>query len=396
MNKILQLTVLNLKLIFARKSTSLIYLVVACLSIYLVAGLYSQTDKGFKFPVGIIDQDDSTFSREITRAFSANDLILGQVVDEDRGQDLLRNHQVEALITILDGAGRQSESGEPEDLFKVEYLKDNSFTMMLMDILSKDVLAELSLLKAANYYNDGMEALVDGNYIGKAYNTVYNIGKTMDLSDKTQYYLSIHMVGRGESELAWYNQSLFLEKMIIGVLYILISFFILFAGLWMVTRQKNDLGHKLSLVYSDLEQTLSGWLSLSLVGVFMTLPVMVVSLYYGKEFLHMMVMNILFVMGMAAFVYLLIVVMGGVQVYLLLGTTLVLAGGIMTGSFFPIDDEAGLAGLLAHLLPGYYSSKVYFNQEYLRSFAVYTLVYMLLLLWCSNILRKVKKNKNMS
>lgn len=164
----------------------------------------------------------------------------------------------------------------------------------------------------------------------------------------------------------------------------------------MVTRQEKELGLKLSLVYSDLIQTLSGWLSLSMVGILMTLPVMGVSLYYGKAFFHMLAMNVLFVLGMAAFVYFLTLLMKGVEVYLLLGTTLVLSGGIMTGSFFPIDDEGGLAGLLAHLLPGYYSSKVYFNQEYLRSFAVYTLVYMLLLLWCSKILRKVRKNKNMS
>ncbi len=396
MNKIHQLTSLNLKLMFTRRSTKFIYILVAAISVYLLANLYGQADKGFKFPVAIVDKDDSRFSNEVIHAFDSNELISGLEVQEEKADKLLRNHQVEAVITILEGAGRQGESGDPDRLFEVAYLKDNSFTMMLMDILSKDVLAELSLLKAAKYYNDGMKDLVDGNYIGKVYNKVYNRGKTLDLTDKKGYYLSIDMVGHGSQELEWYNQNLFLEKMIVGILYILVAFFLLFSGLWMVNRQKSDRIHKLDLVYGDMEQTISGWLSLSLIGFLMTLPVTGLSLYYGKGLFHMLAMNILFVIGMAAFVYFLVIIFSSAQMYLLLGTSLVLAGGIMTGAFFPLDDEQGIAGFIAHLLPGYYSSKVYFNQDYLVNFTVYTMFYMLLLLWCSNILRKVKKNRSMS
>lgn len=391
MGKILQLIRLNLKLILARKSIVAIYLIVSVISVYLVANLYSQVERGFRFPVAFVDEDGSRFSEEVIQAVEANDLIQVEVMADDEALAKLRDNQIEAIITIEEGAGTKVESGLLENLIQVDYLKDNTFTMMLMDILSKDILAEVSILSAARYYNEGYKALVNEKAVGNIYNKVYNIGKELDLTDKTQYYLDIEMVGDVGRELEWYNQSLFLEKMTIGILYILIAFFVLFAGLWILKQHENPSSKKLKLRYSSIHRTLGDWLSLVIMGLCMTMPILVVSVIYGKDLGLMVTMNSLYILSTGAFVYLLILLIPKVELYLMLGTSLMLLGGIMTGSFFPIDYENPLVAIVATMFPGYYSSRVYFDPGFLGEFTVFAGLYMVLLIGCSVLLKKTFK-----
>ncbi len=395
MHDFMNIFILRCRLMFKRKSYWIIYTLVMIIVSVLIISLYQQVDRGLSIPISIVDLDQTEFSRLIIDSISENSLLNVVITDEDNGIKDVKEQKVEATIVIKDKAEEKVVNGELENLFTVYYLTGNSFIVMLTDILSGDFLDEISIITASRYYNEGYYKLVDSEFEKNIYNNVYKEGSKLDFSKKVNYYLNIELIGDSNKELSWYNQSLILEKMTVGIIYIFIGFFVLFEGLEIVRDRKSAVYKKLKIlkikpsIFKGAEL-----LSLVLQGLLMTLPVTIISVYYGKGLAHMVLINMLYVLGISSFVYFIIHIVPKMEIYLLIGTSVILGMGIVSGSFFAIDYSNEIVQMIAKAFPNFYCISAYFDKGIIWEYSGYTGIYSLVLFsLCFGIERLTLRSK---
>lgn len=372
--------ILRMKIMFNRKVFWIIYILIAMSIGFLVNSLYEQVEAGMQFPLALVDYDNSEFSKLVMEGISDNELLIVSMVTESKGDELVRNRKVEALVIINQGAEKKVRDGDLDNLFTVNYLEGNSFIAMLTDILSGDFLDEISLITSGRYYLDGYSKLLDANVEKNIYNNVYETGKALDFSDKKDYYLKVELVGDESKDLSWYNQNILLEKMTIGVVYIFIAFFILFEGLDILVDRRSSGYTKLNLLHmSRWVINLAEWFSLVVSGLMMLLPFLWVTVMNKGNGLYISYISVLYIIGTSSLVYVLVHLMTKDELYLLMGTSFILATGIVSGSFFAVDYTTFTSKILARAFPVFYSVNAYFDKGYIIEYSIYTILYFIIL-----------------
>lgn len=375
MYKMMNLLLLRLKIMFNHKSFWLIFILITLLVSILVSELFSQVEKGVKIPVGIVDLDKSDFSEYVIDQLSINDLIDIRVLDESSVDQLVKDQTVEAVYIITKGAEKKVIQGNIIKLIEVVYLDENYFTMMLTDILSGDFLDEICIYIASRYYVDGYNKFISDSSVD-IFNDVYDKGHDLTNINSENYYIDIELIGDNNKSLDFYNQSIVLEKMTIGIVYIFIGFFILFEGLHIIRDRSSDVYNRMKLSgVSVLILNISELMSLIVAGLLITIPLTIVSLYYGKEMFSVIIINCLFNVSMSSFIYLFLHIIKGIKGYILVGTSVIIGMGIVSGSFFSIDVNNSIIRLVAQMLPTYYSVNAYFDRAIISDYLVYTLVF---------------------
>jgi len=392
MDKMLNLLNLRLKIMFSHKSFWIIYALITFLVVILVSQLYNQVDQGVKIPVGIVDEDNSKFSEYVVDRLKENHFIDAVMLESASIESYVKEQKVEAVYIIKENAEKKVVEGNLKSLIEVVYLDENYFTMMLTDILSGDFLDEICLIIASRYYNLGYKELVDENYKSDIYNEVYREGQNFD-SVEDNYYLNIELVGDNNQNLEFYNQSIVLEKMTIGISYIFIAFFILFEGLHILKDRELLVYKKISISgLSVLFNNTAELLSIIIAGLMMSVPFTILTIYFGKSPLFMIFVNTMYVISMSSFVYIFLHVIRGINSYILLGTSVIIGIGIISGSFFTINIQQPMILFIAKLFPTYYSVNVYFDKALIREYSIYTSIYLsIIFLLCIVIDRKLIK-----
>ncbi len=308
---------------------------------------------------------------------------------EDEAEAMVRNRELEAVYIIDEGARDKVMNGKYEDLFRVVYLEDNNFIMMLTDIVSGDFLDEIAMMAAARYYDEGAAEYLDAISKDLVYNKVYREGDSFQWDDRESFYIDIRVVGDEGKQPEWYNQSVLLEKMTVGIIFVFIGFFVLFAGLHLVSDRNT---HNYQRIYTTgiplLHILAVELVTLNLAGLLMALPLISVAAYHGRGFFYLMLVGELYVLGMSGFVLLFLRLTDSRTGYLLVGMTVVIGMGIVSGSFFAIDMTRGWIGLVARSIPGFYSVNAYFDKGHIRGYIMYTGVYVLILIGISCLIDK--------
>jgi len=378
MVRLLNLLGLRLKIMFNHKSFWLIYLIVTILIAILVSQLYLQVEKGIQIPVGIVDEDQSEFSKYVLEALGENDLITIVDLEYSQIEEAVKDQQVEAVYIINKNAEKKVIQGDIEGIIEVIYLDENNFTMMLTDILSGDFLDEICIIIASRYYVDGYKEYVSDQEL-PIFNEVYTEGHQLKNVNSENYYLNIKLVGENNKELSFYNQSIVLEKMTIGIVYVFIGFFILFEGLHILRDRNTDVYKRLKISGVSIKGlNLSELLSLMISGVLITLPMTIIAIYFGKDVKSVIILNCLFIISMSSFIYLFLHVIKGIKSYILIGTSVIIGMGIVSGSFFSVDLTSSLIKTIAMLFPTYYSVNGYFDKAIIVEYSIYTSVFLLL------------------
>lgn len=378
MNRVLNLLNLRLRIMFNHKSFWVIYGLITILVTILVSQLYLQVEKGIQVPVGIVDEDQSEFSRYVLDALGENELITIVNLEEDEIEDAVEDQSVEAVYIISKHAQEKVIQGDLEELIEVVYLDENNFTMMLTDILSGDFLDEICIMIASRYYIEGYNQYVAEENL-TIFNEVYTEGHQLKNVNSENYYLSIELVGDNNKELEFYNESIVLEKMTIGIVYVFIGFFILFKGLHIIRDRNTDVYKRLKLSgVSLIRINVSELMSLMISGLMMSFPITILTIYFGKDIISVIILNCLFVISMSSFIYLFLHFVMGIKSYILLGTSVIIGMGIVSGSFFSINLSSSLIKTIAMLFPTYYSVNGYFDKGIIVEYSIYTSVFLLL------------------
>jgi len=379
MDKMLNLLSLRLKVMFNHKSFWVIFIIISVLVTILVSQLFLQVEKGIRIPVGIVDDDQSKFSNYVLEELSENELI--QIVELEKIDidKAVKTQRVEAVYIIKKNAEKKVIQGDLKELIEVIYLDENNFAMMLTDILSGDFLDEICIVIASQYYINGYNDYVSDKPL-TIYNEVYEEGHKLDTINSENYYLNIKLVGDNNEQLSFYKQSIVLEKMTIGIVYVFIGFFILFEGLHIIRDRNTSVYKRIKLSgASNITINISEMISLMIAGVLISMPLTLISLYFGKDIISVILLNCFFVISMSSFIYLFLHIIKGIKSYILLGTSVIIGMGIVSGSFFSINLSHDIIKNFAKLFPTYYSVNGYFDKAIIREYSIYTSIYFLVI-----------------
>jgi len=362
---------------FGRASFWFIYCLTAGMTVFLIGQLYTQVETGILIPVGIVDLDQSKFSEYVLEALEDSTLVETMYLGEDNIRRNLVDHKVEAVYVIHEGAQKNVEKGKLDDLFDVYYLDGNYFTMMLTDIISGDFLDEICLITASRYYLDGYKKYINENTDQNIYNTsVYKNGKHLDLTQRSNYYIDIHIEDEANHELTWYNQSIVLEKMTVGIIFVFIGFFMLFEGISIVKERKQESYLKLHLSGLTVGmKNLVESIALFIAGLSIGLPMLALIGFFTSNLVYYSLIILLFILSLSQLIRLFICWFKSYYGYVIIGTSLIIGSGIVSGSFFTIDLSNPIIDTVARLFPFYYSVNAYFDKTTIKEYIVYTILY---------------------
>lgn len=388
------LNLLNVRLRIMMKHWSFIFMYIGLcvITVILVSQLYEEINQGVEIPVGFVDLDQTDFSRHVIEEMEGNPLIKVIVFEEAEGIRAVKNQSIEVLYTIQKDANENVRQGDFEDIFEMTYIDGNYFASMLSDIFSGEYLDEISLRLASDYYARGYKLYIGDSVELEEENLVYQIGKGITFKDRDSYFIRLTLIDEGEViPLEWYNQNVLFEKMTIGIVYIFIAFFIMFGGIHILKDRE-------SMIYLKVRQSgiktiwiiVAEYLTLVFGGILISIPLTLVSVYYGEDFGAMIVINGLYVLSTSAMIYLFIQFFKGVMSYTIIGTGLVIGMGIVSGSFFSIDTLSDPIANVARFFPAFYSVQTYFDKGFVMEYSIYTMCYLVVSLFIIYMLSKRK------
>lgn len=367
---------LKLHIMFNRKSFYLIWLLISLITSVLIFSLYRSAEQGVQIPIAVVDGEETEFSGELIRSISEHPSLIVMETSLKEGEDLLATNLVEGLLIVNEGATEKVLKGELENIMTVRYLNGNYFIMMLTDMVSGQILNEISLITAGRYYEYAKEDLLGIQSSDSPLNEVYYTGSLYDFSDRSGYYLDVELVGDNPKTLETYKENLLGEKMTVGTVYIFIAFFILFEGLQLLSERKSATFEKiLILPNSNIIFSLSEFITLVISGIMISIPLTIISGVFNGEVVYVFAVNLLFVISTSTFIYLLAHILTKEYLYLLGGTAVILGTGIVSGSFFAIDYANETVAFIASLFPNFYSMNAYFDKSIIREYSGYTVLY---------------------
>lgn len=388
MDKIFNLLNLRIRIMVKHWSFLMMYVLLCIVTIILVSQLYEELERGVEIPVGFVDHDNSRFSEYVIYEMADNPLVEVVMFEENEGLKAVKNQQVEVLYTIVEGAEEKTKKGDFDELFEMTYLEGNYFASMLSDIFSGEYLNEISLRLASDYYERGFNRYIDGNTQLDDNNLVYEIGQNITYDNRDSYFIKLTLLDDGEvMPLEWYNQNVLFEKMTIGIIYIFIAFFIMFGGIHILKDRQ-------SMIYLKVRQTgvsrlsilMAEYMSLVIGGLFISIPLTIVSSYYGENMLDIFIINGLYIFTTSAMIYVFLHFFKRVMSYTIIGTGLVVGMGIVSGSFFSIETLSEPIANIARIFPSFYSVQAYFDKGFIKEYSIYTFSYVLITLALSYVI----------
>lgn len=367
---------INFRRIFKRKSFYIMYSVTAILMSLLVSQLFEVAQKGIKIPIGVIDEDHSEFSLYMLENLTENPLLNVYILENNQIEDNIKNQRVEAVYIIPKGTQAKVNLGNVDMLLEMVYLDGNNFAVMLSDIVSGDVLDEICLKITKNYYDQAMQQ-VDSTYVIEDSNEAYAIGKNIDLSGQENYYVDIQIADSDEINV--YDpseQNILVKKMTLGILFVLIGFFGIFIGL--EHKIENTKAIELRLMASGtgfIHFQIAQLVTLSFGVLLMSIPLWVLNIVYGESEPETLLVYILYSLGISSFVFLIDSIFDSPGTYIIVGVSLIIGMGIVSGSFFSIDIDQPLLLAIARMCPSFYSMNVFFDKSLIREYIIYTGIY---------------------
>ncbi len=371
---IVSLLRLRLKLLFNQRSFWFLYIGLVALIITMMVGLYQQVNQGLVIGIGVVNNGDTDYNETFIEKMQNEPSIHVTRMSRQEGEDALRDQRIEALYVLPEDMKDKMEMGNYEELFQMVYLADNAFAVMLTDIVTGIFLEESAKQTAARFYHDALLTLKDEK-VAPVYNEVYEQSGYNADKETALKYLKIswkekNMVSSGAS------RQVLLEKMTVGVIQILIGFFIVFAGMHLMGQESEEVRKRIysTPVHSWVLQ-LSGWMVMILVGILAIVPMIVVGVYGGKGILHLTAVYGLYVMAVTGFVQGVMVIARKPITFVFASTVILMLMGMLSGSFYSVGSTTVMSGILSKIFPSFYAIESYFDKDYILEYSIYTSFY---------------------
>jgi len=390
-SQIFQLIKSGITIILSNKVAFYVYMVTVLLMILLLSQMFSQAKQGIQIPVGIVDKDESEFSNFMIKRLSQNPLIKVIKVDETKIKTTITQQDMEAIFIIPKDAQARLLAGEIKGLIQMVYLDENYFALMLSDIVAGDILDEITLRIAEDYYSLGRKK-IDSTYEIKENNEVYIQGKTVTYETQENYFVSIHFSNNKRLNIYDPTQdNIMMQKMTLGISFILIAFFTLYIGIHLKEIYHISNQRRLGVAGISVVQMYIAQLVTLIIGTLvMSLPLGLLLFYYERTTIPMIFILLLYAISLSCYVNIVSSLVSKTFLFMVVGLSSIIGMGIVSGSFFSIDVTNPVIFLVAHCFPTFYSMNVYFDKSLFREYSIYTGIYSLVTCCMGIIIVKIK------
>lgn len=370
----LSLLWLRMRLLFKQRSFWGLYIGLVILIVAMMLGLYQQINQGLVIAVGVVNEGEMAYNEKFIQAMDNEKVLHVTKMTRQEGENALRDQRIEALYILPQDMESKMMAGRYNQIFTIVYLADNAFAVMLTDIVSGIFLDESARQTAARYYHDAMKELKEEN-VPDIDNAVYQSSEKEPVHKGKLKYLDISWKD-GVSNVENESRQILLEKMTVGVIQILIGFFIVYSGMHLLGEESADARKRLygSPIRSWMIQ-LSGWVVMLICGGLAIVPMIAVGVYSGKGLGHLLIVYVLYVLAMTGFVQGFMVIAKKPMVFVFGGTMILMVMGMLSGSFYSVGSEALMANILSKIFPSFYAIESYFDKGYILEYSIYTSVY---------------------
>lgn len=241
----------NLQLFFKHRFL-LIFTILLPIVFNLFFGIIFTSYDIDQVPIGLIDQDQSSISKDIVQGLKDHPSLSVETSTLAEAEKMLKTNKIEAYFIILKGFNTAIESSDYKESIELYYLDKSSIGPALGDLIAGEVMMPLAIHKAANM----------SDYYAKKNNLQAHHDKTLALGkaykDENTFVMNIDTIVKMPQVLA--NETLDIQEvlklnMIAGFSLIVMSFAILFSNSYLIDSHYKRVENRLivsGIKYSQL------------------------------------------------------------------------------------------------------------------------------------------------
>lgn len=215
---------MRMKLIFKDKSTVLVMIFAIVLFSLLLRTMTGSAETLSALPIGIIDEDGSSASRDLIQALEDNETIRIVKGEQKELQKLLLDEMITSIFVIRENYETKLKRGYVSNLITMVYKEGNKAASILSDVVAGAMIYPISLYKSFHYYEqlpaEGQPVLDLAEY--QAFLQEYE-----DSSESFNFAFDISLRNPSGTEVQLSNAVLY-QQLIIGILSLLMSFIAMF------------------------------------------------------------------------------------------------------------------------------------------------------------------------
>ena len=215
---------MRIKLIFWDRSTVIVMVFSVLLFSLLLRVMTGSAETLSALPIGIIDEDQSSASRDLIQVLEDNETIRVVRGDQKELQKLLLDEMITSIFVIRENYETKLKRGYVSNLITMVYKEGNKAASILSDVVAGAMIYPISLYKSFHYYEqlpaDGQPALDLTEY--QAFLQEYE-----DSSESFNFAFDISLSNPSGTEVQLSNAVLY-QQFIIGILSLLMSFIAMF------------------------------------------------------------------------------------------------------------------------------------------------------------------------
>lgn len=328
--------ILRLKLMVSSKVTIIAFLIASVAFLLVLNNLNLHAEENSAIPVGIVNEDDDTVSAELVERLKNVKSIYVYEGSFDEMESLLLDGYISSVFVLKEGCGEAIKRGEPEEIVKLYFGKDDKTCAVIGDIVAGEMMYEICLYGGLMHYHQ----LPDRGHTDEEYIEYVNeLAKqdTYNFSFETEYYNGSTEAEEGISNSVLYRQ------MIAGMVAMLLSFVILFSFSQNVLETEQGITQRRKATLMGRIRTALGDISAVTVCCLLLCILIAASTANSvgslKAFFEILGVSVLYVVIMSVIMTVLSGISGNINVYQITGGALLLIFGI-----------AGFAGVFSGFL----------------------------------------------
>lgn len=407
MNKLINIILLRLKLIFRNPSIKVLMIAILAIFVALIGSLYANVENSINLKIAYVNEGDSNFSYEIIQNIYKNEFLEPVETTLEKGIQKIKKGEVEALFVIKADIEDKILDGKFDELIDFYYLLDNRLSPMIGDVFVGEMLQEISILTAINYLEDAVDEGYDKEEVLKK---AYDYGKELAKHKKENYYVNIEFITRSENiteNIKNIDNKIIYKQMILGIILTFLSFFILFTSINIVKDKENKIINKVIISKTSIISIILGeYFSIFISSSFIALIFAIISAYYSRNFVNTFLSNyivlLLFIASFSALIIALTKFFKKVSSFIVVGSALILILGIISGCFFNIDLTLPIIKKIAYITPSYQALRllidfiIFDELKNFNGYVIYTcfVIVFLLILSIGLLKNKSYESKN--
>lgn len=319
-----------------------------------------------KMKIGYMDSSNSRFSKEILQDVYENEMLILEELEYSEGVRNVKKGDIEAFLIMPADLEERAFKGDLKKIIKLIYLSENSLAPMIGEIILGELLEQISIVTALNYFDSALEERVDKDDLLEE---AYLYAQDLSRDTKSNYYVFVDIFSsEPDRELytSGFDDSLIYKQMILGMMLIFLSFFIAFTSISIVKENENQINRRIRITKLTRTEIFFGdFLSLCCPSILLSLPCAFILAMNSSDFLYSLysfcIILIPYILVFSSMILFLSKWVKTVSSYIILGAVLILIMGIISGCFFNIDLTNHWIKRIAYLTPSYHALKELLN-----------------------------------